>query len=92
MEALSAYFTKHGRLLSKDDAHDLMCHMFLGYQTKMIGKTEVTKMRTTTKPRLSVGDFSHFMSEIDAWAADKGCLLPAPADCEYERLQKRQKA
>jgi len=90
MEQLSAYFTQNGRRLSKEDAHDLMCHNFLGYEDKTVGQTQIRKMRTTSK--LRVGEFQQFLDEIDAWAADKGCLLVMPAEADYERRKKRSKA
>ncbi len=89
MEELSWYFSKRGNALTKDDAHDLMCHTFLGYEEKTIGRTLVTKMRTTSK--LSVEEFSEFLDKIDAWAADKGCYLPTPADSAHEAWQQKQK-
>jgi hypothetical protein len=88
MEELSGYFTKNGRPLTKDDAHDLMCHKFLGYVTKVIGETEIVKPVTTSK--LPVGDFTEFLEEIDAWAVDKGCMLPTPADSAHAEHMKRQ--
>jgi hypothetical protein len=90
MEELSGYFTKHGRPLTKDDAHDLMCHKFLGYVTKVIGETTIVKPVTTSK--LPVGDFTMFLEEIDAWAVDKGCMLPTPADSAHAEHMKSQKA
>lgn len=87
MEELSAYFTRHGPGLSKSEAHDLMCHTFLGYETRTIGKTEITKLRTTSG--LKVDKMSEFMDKVDAWAADKGCYLPTPADSEYEAYRRR---
>ncbi len=90
MEELSTYFTKNGHYLTKDQAHDLMCHTFLGYEDYTLGKTHIRRMKTTTRPKLSVAEFSHFLEQIDAWAADKGCLLPSPADMEYDRYLKTQ--
>ena len=90
MESMSTYFTKHSRNLSKDEAHDLMCHLHLGYVTKTIGQQEIRGMRTTTWPkRLTVEEMGEFMDKIDAWAADKGCYLPTPADCAHDRYMKK---
>jgi len=91
MERLSTYFTQAGRTLTKDQAHDLMCHTFLGYEDYTVGETHIRRMKTTTRPKLGVEDFSYFMEQIDAWAADKGCLLPSGADISYERHLKAQK-
>lgn len=89
MEELSAYFTKNGRPLSKDDAHDLMCHLFLGYDDKILGQQQIRKMRTTS--RLGMTEFGEFMDRIDAWAADKGCYLPTPADSAHAAYTKRKR-
>jgi len=91
MEELSKYFTNRGHPLTKQDAHDLMCHEFLGYQTKVLGKTKIVQLVTTTSPKkMEMTDFCHFMDQIDAWAADKGCLLPTPADTAYAEYKRKQ--
>lgn len=87
MECMSRYFTERGRPLDKDEAHDLMRHLFLGYQTKTIGHTEITNLRSTTK--LDKGEMSHYMTLIDAWAVDRGCYLPKPEDSEYMELMRQ---
>jgi len=92
MDHLAKYFTEHGHPLTKDQAHDLMCHTFLGYYTRKIGQTEVTSLRTTTWPkRLDTGEMSYYMDQIDAWAVDKGCYLPTPADLKEQAMLKRRR-
>ena len=92
MEELAKYFTANGRPLTKDQAHDLMCHKFLGYHTRKIGETEITSLRSTTWPkRLDTGEMGYYMDQIDAWAVDKGCYLPTPADMKEQAELKRRR-
>jgi hypothetical protein len=91
MEDLSVYFTRNGRPLTKDDAHDLMRHIHLGYTSKTIGKTEIGPFLRSTKT-LSTAEMGEYMDRVDAWAIDMGCQLPTPADSAHERyLKKSQK-
>ncbi len=84
MTRLSIHFSGKGQgKFSKDDMHSLMRHRFLGYETKTIGNTEVTELRSTRK--LPMAEMSVYMDQIDQWAADHGVLLPTPADAAHER-------
>ena len=88
MDELGKYFTGKGMTLSKDEAHDLCCHQFLGYVTRTIGRTEIHSLRTTTWPtKLDTGEFTKFLNDIEMWSADKGCLLPIPAHAEYSKYK-----
>lgn len=90
MQELAVYFSAKAGPFSKDDIHDLMKHQFLGYdEPRTIGKTEIPRqLRSTAK--LSKGEMLHLMQQVDAWAADHGCLLARPEDAEYEELARRQ--
>jgi len=88
---LSDYInSKKGTDVSKDDMHDYMRHKYLGYdQPKKIGSVEVReRLKTTTQ--LTTGEMFHYMSEIDAYAASIGLMLPRPDDCQYERNRRKQ--
>jgi len=88
---LSEYInSKKGTDVSKDDMHDYMRHKYLGYdQPKKIGSVEVReRLKTTTQ--LTTGEMFHYMSEIDAYAASIGLMLPRPDDCQYERNRRKQ--
>lgn len=74
---------------SKDDMHDLMRHKFLGYESKVIGKTELKDiLRSTTK--LLKNEMFHYMTQIDVWATEVGVFLPHPDDSEHAKLMERQ--
>ena len=88
---LSEYInSKKGTDVSKDDMHDYMRHKYLGYDApKKIGSVEVReRLKTTTQ--LTTGEMFHYMSEIDAYAASIGLMLPRPDDCQYERNRRKQ--
>jgi hypothetical protein len=89
MEKISEYFTRGGFPISKDDAHDLMCHLFLGYTpARTIGTTEVGG-RLRGISNLNTAEMSHLMDNIDAWATDRGLMLPTPADSAHEAYLRR---
>ena len=88
MSQLETYFTGKGRQCTKDDMHDLMCHKFLGYEHRVIGQTEIHKLRGTK--RLDAGEFQRLMEQVDHWAVDHGCRLTYPDMSEYNRLREAQ--
>ncbi len=68
----------------REDMHDMMRHLFLGYENRKIRNTEITQqLKSTTK--LSRADFCDYMTQIDRWALSYGCFLPHPEDSEYAR-------
>lgn len=70
----------------KIDMHDLMCSRFLGHSEKLVGKTAISSLRTLTWPdNLDKGEMARFMSKVEAWAAEHGCLLPVPEDNDYAK-------
>ena len=70
----------------KVDMHDLMCARFLGHSEKLVGKTAISSLRTLTWPAaLDKGEMAHFMQQVEAWAAEHGCLLPVPDDNDYAK-------
>lgn len=86
LTVMGEHFTGKGYPLTKDDAHDLMRHKFLGHETKTIGKTEITKLRSTAD--LDKGEMTDYMTQIDNWCVDHGCLLPKPEDSEYQQIMR----
>lgn len=88
---MAKHFSRKGGSFVKEDMHDLMRHTFLGYETKMIGKTKLEpQLKSTTK--LDKHEMSEYMMKIEAWAADHGCLLPRPEDNEYTKYREAQAA
>lgn len=86
---MATYFTGKGYPLSKDDAHDLMRHQFLGYAGKTLGNTEIKpQLRSTTS--LDRAEMAEYMTMVDQWAADKGCLLVKPGDSDYMQYMREQ--
>lgn len=83
MTQLANHFNKH--MSGKEDAHDLMRHLFLGYQDtdKTLGKTTIFEHKLKSTADLSVDEFCYYMEQIDSWAADKCCYLPRPEDHFY---------
>ena len=85
-DQMAKEFTRRDYPLSKQGAHDLMCHLFLGYETVTLGETEITSLRTTTWPtKLEKGEMQHFMEQVDAWAVDKRVYLKTPGFSDYEK-------
>lgn len=75
--------------LNKDDIHDVMRHLFLGYETKHIKNITIESQLKSTAS-LSPSEFCFFMEKINAWAVDRGILLPTPDGCEYDNYKKAQ--
>lgn len=90
LTVMAKHFNRKAGPFSQDDMHDLMKHKFLGYDdARRVGNTEIpAQLKSTAK--LDKGEMSHFMGQIDAWAADHGCLLPRPEDNEYDQWARMQ--
>ncbi|HEL8054143.1 TPA: hypothetical protein U0D20_004620 [Escherichia coli] len=73
---------------------DAMKHAFLGYEKREVidvstGEVvEVSELRKTSM--LSTGDMHFYLSRIEAWARDIGCLLTIPDNSEYRKLKEQQ--
>lgn len=90
MTTLAKYFSANAGPFDREDMHELLKHKFLGYQDeRMIGKTVIPRQLKSTA-KLTKGDMSHYMEQVDAWAADNGCLLPRPEDNEYDQWRAQQ--
>lgn len=69
----------------KDDMHDLLRHVLLGYVEKTIGQTVLKpRLKSTCDKDMDSTAFCHYMSKVDAWAADHSVRLPRPEDNEYQ--------
>ena len=64
--------------------HILLKHKLLGYKTTVVGKTEVTELKSTSDKAMDSSAFCEYMSKVDAWAVDHGIQLPRPEDNEYQ--------
>ena len=74
---------------TKQDLKVLLKHKFLGYETKVIGKTEIPpQLKSSSK--LDKGEMFHLMSQIERWASEVGVILSNPADAEYTKLKEYQ--
>lgn len=88
---MAKYFSRKGAKYSKEEMHDLMRHLNLGYVEKKIGNTELKpQLRSTTD--MTKKEMSEYMLKIEAWAADHGCLLPHPEDNEFTKYREAQAA
>jgi len=86
---LSTYFTERNHDLTPEQAKTLMKHLFLGYEDVVIGQTRIKEqLRKTSK--LSKGEETQFLSQIQEWALDKGLTLTCRADCEYMKMKEAQ--
>ena len=89
MNAIAKQLTARGHKLTPEEAHDLMCHKFLGYtEGRWLGKTEIRPaLVTITYPKqLERGEFFHFMQRIEDWCTTIGVRLPAkPSQYEQDR-------
>ena len=82
LKQLADHFSKKAGPYCSDEMHDLMKHQFLGYEDRLIGKTMIGhQLRSTAN--LDTPEFSEYMSKIEAWAADHGCLVTIPAHSHY---------
>lgn len=90
-ELMHKHFYKTDKCTAKEKTamHDLMCHQFLGYDTKIVGKTSIgPSLKTLTWPvELPVGDMTRMMKQMEAWALDHGLMLPIPEDNDYHKLR-----
>ena len=70
----------------KDDLHDICRHKFLGYRSNGKRLKDGSQLPAQLKSTSSLkrNEFCYYMTQVDAWAASLGCLLPRPDDCEYQ--------
>lgn len=86
---MAKWFTSKGHEIDKDKLHDLMRHQFLGYEDRSFGKVKIPQqLRSTTD--LDKAEMAEYMTLVDQWAADKGCLLVKPGDSEYMQIMREQ--
>lgn len=88
---MAEHFSRGGKKFTQDDMHDLMRHQFLGYVERTVGNTPLQPQLASTTG-LDTAQMHHYLTKVDAWAADHGCLLPHPADSEYMKLKEAQRA
>ena len=75
----------------KENVHDLMRHLHLGYrQIPKMGSTEIKEQLKSTKP-LSPSQMAEYMKRIDMWCAQLGLLLPRPEGGEYAQYIDQQR-
>ena len=89
LTTLAKHFSKKAPPYHAEQMHDLMRHKFLGYENQIIGSTEI-KGQLISTASLESPAMSEYMTKIEAWAADMGCLLPVLACKEYENYREAQ--
>ncbi len=72
----------------KEEMHEWLCEEFLGYETRTVGRKEITTLRGTSK--LLKGEMYFYMQQVDAFAHSKGFKLTIPDDSEYMKLKERE--
>ena len=94
MNALAKHVSTPAGSFTKDDMHDICRHKFLGYRSNgkrlKDGSRIPEQLKSTTE--LTKTEFCYYMTQVDAWAASLGCLLPRPDDCEYQVYLDAQEA
>ena len=85
MGRLAAHFSRKGSIFNKDDMHDLTCHMFLGYEDRLVGKTSIRALRTLTWPRKTVqaGKIRICSLKSTLGPSIKAYSCPTAKDSEY---------
>lgn len=72
----------------KEEMHEWLCEEFLGYETRTVGRKEITVLKGTSK--LLKGEMYFYMQQVDAFAHSKGFKLTIPDDSEYMKLKQRE--
>jgi len=92
---ISRYLIKRGKDFATPEwVKDALKHTYLGYETTervdvITGqKTTVQILRQTSK--LDTGGMHNYLSKVEAWAQNIGCLLTIPEHSEYRELQRKQ--
>jgi hypothetical protein len=70
-----------GQQVNDDDMHEYCKDRFLHSHIVEIGGEFIRRSKTTT--RLSIEAMTEYLTEIDAWAAELGCILPDPEQGRY---------
>ena len=79
---------KSKQSFSKEDLHDWLREEYLGYETKIVGKKEITALKSTTQ--LTKGEMYFYMQQVDAFAHSHGFKLTIPEDSEYMNLKRKE--
>lgn len=85
---LADHFSGKASQFTEDEMHDICRHQFLGYEDKVIGHTVISnQLKSTADGKISKSDMSEYMTKVDQWAGEMGCLLPRPDDNEYTKYR-----
>jgi len=72
-----------------DDIKLILKHKFLGYESKVVGKTEIKdQLKSTSK--VDKGEMFQFMERIWDWGIQVNVLLSCPEDSELQKLRESQ--
>jgi len=92
---ISRYLIQRGRTdCSPEWVKQAMKYTYLGFE-----KTEFTDVVTGERAcretlrktsRLKTGEMFDFMTRVQAWAMNIGCLLTVPENCEFAKLDREQ--
>ncbi|AKJ41782.1 hypothetical protein [Pragia fontium] len=96
-DALSKYLISKGRTeCSPKWVKRAMKHTYLGYED--IEMVDVVTGERTTRQELrhtadlDTGAMHFYLTQVEGWALNVGCMLAVPAGCEYQQLQQKQVA
>lgn len=88
LHRMADFFSTRGSQFTDDDMHNMLRHKYLGYETKVIGKTVIKdQLKSTANGKIGKAEMSEYMTKIDIWATELGCYLPHPEDNEYTKYK-----
>jgi len=97
MGELSRYLISHGRpFCSPEWCKDAMKYTFLGFEettfTDVQTGAQIVRETLRHTSKLKTGEMFHFMTKVQAWCLDIGCLLRVPVTSEFFELKRQQEA
>ncbi|AWK42622.1 hypothetical protein GPY51_10965 [Photorhabdus laumondii subsp. laumondii] len=91
---ISRYLNKNNAKLTPEDVKEALKHTFLGYEVieAIDLTTQLTeRIRTLRKTsKLDTGEMFYFMTQVEKWAFDIGCLVTIPNNSQYMKLKQEQ--
>lgn len=92
---ISEYLKRRGKSFATPEwVKSAMKHTYLGYEdverVDVVNGERVTVKELRRTSNLDTGAMNYFMSQVESWSANIGCLLTIPGDSEYKRIKEKQ--
>ena len=92
---ISDYLKRRGKGFATPEwVKSAMKHTYLGYEdverVDVVNGERVTVNELRRTSNLDTGAMHYFMSQVESWSANIGCLLTIPGDSEYKRIKEKQ--